>query len=81
VEVMRSKARGALLKLSGKSKNGSKSKHTIGRAMDCAFWNGKTITWSVPAEWWSLYGKAAEAHGLVWGGEWRMRDMNHVELS
>lgn len=81
VEVLRSKARAALMKATGKSKNGMRSKHVTGRAFDCAFWNGKGITWDVPAEWWAVYGRAAEAHGLTWGGRWKMRDMNHVELS
>lgn len=81
VEVMRSKARGAMLKALGKSKNGAKSKHTVGKAMDAAFYVNGKITWAVDPKWWAIYGKAAEAHGLTWGGEWRMRDLNHVELS
>lgn len=54
--------------------------HGKGLAMDCCWCvNGKP-TWNVPEEWWRKYGSAARAHGLVWGGDWKIRDMAHVEL-
>jgi peptidoglycan L-alanyl-D-glutamate endopeptidase CwlK len=83
VETIRSKARGALMKLTGKSGNGSKSAHCKipCKAVDCAFDNGKGgITWDVPASWWQKYGQCAESHDLTWGGRWKMRDYNHIQL-
>jgi hypothetical protein len=53
--------------------------HGTGRAMDCCWLVGGAPTWNVPEEWWQTYGRAAEAHGLVWGGRWTMRDMAHVQ--
>jgi len=80
VEVYRSKARAALMKVTGKSKIGAKSKHCQGKAMDCAFDDGKGgITWNVDRKWWDLFGSAAKAHGLTWGDRWRMKDTNHIE--
>lgn len=29
---------------------------------------------------WADYGAALKAEGLVWGGDWRMRDLPHAEL-
>lgn len=29
---------------------------------------------------WAEYGAAVKAEGLVWGGDWRMRDLPHAEL-
>lgn len=82
VEVYRTKARALLMKAQGKSQNGTKSKHCQGRAMDCAFDDGKGgITWNVPRSYWEVYGKAAKAHELTWGDDWHFRDTNHIELS
>ena len=53
--------------------------HGTGRAMDCCWLVNGAPTWNVPEEWWQTYGRAAEAHGLVWGGRWRMRDLPHVQ--
>ena len=47
--------------------------------MDCCWLVDGKPTWNVPNEWWETYGRAAEAHGLVWGGRWRMRDLPHVQ--
>lgn len=80
VEVYRSPARAALMKATGKSKNGVKSKHTIGKAADIAFEKNGKLSWDVDPAWWSLLGSLAEAEGAVWGGRWRMRDYNHIEM-
>jgi len=53
--------------------------HGTGRAMDCCWLVDDKPTWDVPDEWWQTYGQAAEAHGLKWGGRWRMRDLPHVQ--
>ena len=29
---------------------------------------------------WEFIGRIVKKHGLVWGGDWTMRDMEHVEL-
>lgn len=54
--------------------------HGRGLAMDCAWLVDGRVRWDAPAEWWEKYGSAAKAHGLIWGGDWKMRDMAHVEL-
>lgn len=59
-----------------------------GHAADCAFLvDGPdhdneldTPTWD-PHRPWGVYGAAAEALGLRWGGRFQMRDMPHVELA
>jgi len=53
--------------------------HGTGRAMDCCWLVNGAPTWNVPEEWWETYGRAAEAHGLKWGGRWKMRDLPHVQ--
>lgn len=61
------------------------SYHQAGLAADCAFLrNGRVIIsekdpWA--AEGYRLYGAAAQAVGLTWGGSWRtLVDLGHVEL-
>lgn len=60
------------------------SYHQFGLAADCAFFlNGRIIIdekdpWAMRG--YKLYGQAAEAAGLTWGGHWKMMDFGHVEL-
>lgn len=54
--------------------------HGKGLAMDVAWLVNGKVTWNVPEDWWDLYGRCAKAHGLIWGGDWKMRDKGHVEL-
>lgn len=65
-----------------------KSAHQLGVAADVYFedadgkaylppWNGQEET--LPREF-KLLRSSARAHGLVWGGEWKMRDTPHLEL-
>lgn len=58
-----------------------KSNHQDGRAVDCAFLDSKgRPTWPETGPW-TLYGEAAEAEGLVWGGRWKtLVDRPHIEL-
>ncbi|HEV7815135.1 MAG TPA: M15 family metallopeptidase [Janthinobacterium sp.] len=60
------------------------SYHQFGLAADCAFFrDGKLLIsekdpWAMQA--YRLYGEAAEAAGLTWGGRWTMMDFGHAEL-
>lgn len=54
-------------------------RHSLGRAMDCCWLVKNQPTWKAPDEWWSYYGQVAKRLGLVWGGDWKMRDMAHVQ--
>ena len=49
-----------------------------GYAVDVA-WRTKAgvISWEGP---WDRLGQLAQAHGLVWGGTWRWKDLCHLEL-
>jgi peptidoglycan L-alanyl-D-glutamate endopeptidase CwlK len=59
----------------------------LGRAVDCCFLvdglnrDGKleTPSWD-DSHPWLVYGQAAEALGLTWGGRWKLHDLPHVEL-
>jgi peptidoglycan L-alanyl-D-glutamate endopeptidase CwlK len=49
-----------------------------GYAVDVAWRNAHgDITWEGP---WETLGRLAQAHGLVWGGTWRWKDLCHLEL-
>ncbi|MGM8909221.1 M15 family metallopeptidase [Psychrobacter sp. 1U1] len=87
LEGYRSPARQARLLKKGThvTKAGSyKSYHQFGLAGDSAFIkNGKIVItekdpWAMRG--YRLYGKVAKSAGLVWGGDWRMMDLGHVEL-
>lgn len=60
------------------------SYHQFGLAADCAFYvNGRIVIderdpWAMQG--YRLYGEAAEAAGLHWGGRWKLMDFGHVEL-
>ena len=85
IQSVRTPVQGIIAKATGHSKLELKSKHIpqgkrLCEACDIAFyWNDK-ITWDVPLVLWQKLGSAAKAHNLTWGGNWRMKDMNHVEL-
>lgn len=61
-----------------------KSYHQFGLAADSAFIRNGKIVISEKDPWamrgYELYGKVAKSAGLVWGGDWRMMDLGHVEL-
>lgn len=61
-----------------------KSYHQFGLAGDSAFIKNGKIVISEKDPWamrgYKLYGKVAKSAGLVWGGDWRMMDLGHVEL-
>ncbi|MDN5801566.1 M15 family metallopeptidase [Psychrobacter sp. AOP22-C1-22] len=87
LEGYRSPARQARLLRKGShvTKAGSyKSYHQFGLAGDSAFIRNGKIVISEKDPWamrgYKLYGKVAKSAGLVWGGDWRMMDLGHVEL-
>ncbi|MEK8087222.1 M15 family metallopeptidase [Aquabacterium sp. A3] len=59
------------------------SYHQYGVAADVAFWRDGRVVISEKDDWaargYERLGQVAEAHGLTWGGRWRMRDLGHVE--
>ena len=89
VEGLRTAHRQQTLYAQGRTKPGpivtnldgitKKSKHQTGDAVDCAFTDahGK-LTWSLEYPW-DVYGACGRAVGLTWGGDWKMRDMPHME--
>jgi peptidoglycan L-alanyl-D-glutamate endopeptidase CwlK len=60
------------------------SYHQFGLAADCAFLRNGKLVISEKDPWtmrgYRLYGEAAEAAGLRWGGRWTMMDFGHTEL-
>jgi len=60
------------------------SYHQFGLAADCAFLRDGKLVISEKDPWamrgYQLYGEAAEAAGLHWGGRWTMMDFGHTEL-
>ena len=78
-EIKKYRADGALAS-SGRVTNVLTSMHTKGLACDVVpIINGK-LDWGADADVWALVGSSAKAHGLTWGGSWKMRDMPHCEL-
>lgn len=87
LEGYRSPARQARLLSKGAhvTKAGAyRSYHQFGLAADSAFIRNGKIVISERDPWamrgYKLYGKVAKSVGLVWGGDWRMKDLGHVEL-
>ena len=87
LEGYRSPDRQSRLLSKGKHVTGAgayKSYHQFGLAGDSAFIrNGKIVIterdpWAMQG--YKLYGKVAKSAGLVWGGDWRLMDLGHVEL-
>ncbi|MRW89100.1 M15 family peptidase [Duganella sp. FT80W] len=60
------------------------SYHQFGLAADCAFLRDGKLVISEKDPWvmrgYQLYGAAAEAAGMTWGGRWTMMDFGHTEL-
>ena len=87
LEGYRSPSRQARLLRQGThvTKAGSyKSYHQFGLAADSAFIRNGKIVISEKDPWamqgYRLYGQVAKSAGLVWGGDWKMMDLGHVEL-
>lgn len=54
------------------------SKHTQGKAFDVAIIKNGQITWE-PKEY-EILGLHAKRIGLIWGGDWKVRDYGHFEV-
>jgi peptidoglycan L-alanyl-D-glutamate endopeptidase CwlK len=87
LEGYRSPERQNLLAAAGPSVTNAKafqSYHQFGLAADCAFLRDGKLLISEKDPWamrgYRLYGEAAEAAGLHWGGRWTMMDFGHTEL-
>lgn len=57
-----------------------KSNHTSRRAADVV-WKDFAGNWRWDGDegLWAILGHCARAHGLKWGGDWKMRDLPHIE--
>jgi peptidoglycan L-alanyl-D-glutamate endopeptidase CwlK len=51
--------------------------HGFGLACDIV---SRALQWDAPAEFWTALGAEARAAGLSWGGDWRQRDLPHVQF-
>ncbi|MYN07686.1 M15 family metallopeptidase [Pseudoduganella aquatica] len=87
LEGYRSPERQDLLASAGASVTNARafqSYHQFGLAADCAFLRDGKLVISEKDPWamrgYRLYGEAAEAAGLSWGGRWTMMDFGHAEL-
>ncbi|MEZ0469765.1 M15 family metallopeptidase [Luteimonas salinilitoris] len=86
VEGYRSPERQAELKRDGRATNAGawSSCHQYGLALDSAPMRAGKLQWDMGDAWtkqaYFLYGELAQQAGLVWGGNWRMRDYVHVEM-
>lgn len=87
LEGYRSPERQNTLAAAGPSVTNAKafqSYHQFGLAADCAFLRDGKLVISEKDPWamrgYQLYGIAAEAAGLTWGGHWTMMDFGHTEL-
>jgi D-alanyl-D-alanine carboxypeptidase len=63
-----------------------RSKHLVGRAIDVCPYQQFALHETVKLEWnaddpaWQTIGRIGKQLGLVWGGDWRHRDLSHFEL-
>ena len=60
-------------------KKGNEGKHTQRKAVDFDFVvNGKQS--NAQNNNWNVIGQFAKELGLIWGGDWKLRDYRHVEM-
>lgn len=60
--------------------NTLRSNHMSGRAVDFVPVKDGKLWWNAPQQVWDQMGKIGEAHGLVWGGNWKeLKDCPHFE--
>lgn len=64
----------------------TRSKHIDGLAIDLApvsSYNGPgttNVSWDATHPAWAIMGAIGKSLGLIWGGEWKVRDLGHFEL-
>jgi hypothetical protein len=58
------------------SQDGDDSWHFYGLAVDII---SKSKGWGAPPSFWVDLGQAARSVGLHWGGDWRKKDLPHVQ--
>lgn len=52
--------------------------HLYGCAVDIV--EDDATPWTAPNSFWQTLGLAAEKHGCVWGGRWKIVDLPHVQM-
>lgn len=83
-EGKRSLARQLWLYAQGRTRPGKvvtwtmKSKHLDGLAVDIAFGGGQD-PYSIDEAAWNYYGHLCRQYGLIWGGDWKVKDKPHCE--
>ncbi len=56
------------------------SSHNIKEGWDIALLVDGKVSWKSNDPRWALFGKVAKEMGLIWGGEWKAKDLGHVQL-
>lgn len=86
-EGYRSQARQDWLYAQGRTRpgnivtNAKKSYHTMRHAADIIWYDTSGQPhWDGAAKLWAILGHAARTQGLHWGGDWKMKDLPHVEM-
>lgn len=51
--------------------------HRYGLACDII---SQSAEWDARPQWWQALGEEARRCGLAWGGDWRMKDLPHVQF-
>ena len=85
-EGYRSQKRQDALYAQGRTVPGAKvtwvkeSPHTARRAADVVWTDSAgNWRWDGPDDLWAILGHCARANGLRWGGDWKARDLPHIE--
>jgi len=61
-----------------KAKTAMNGWHFFGLAADIV--EDDATPWQAPNAFWQSLGLAAERHGCVWGGRWKIVDLPHVQM-
>lgn len=57
-----------------------KSRHLEGKAVDIVPTKGGKLWWDAPREVWARMGEIGKTFELVWGGDWKEKDLPHFEM-
>jgi len=56
--------------------------HSVGLAADIVWYDAdRKPRWDGDAALWQLWGHCARSVGMVWGGDWKSRDLVHVQCT